>query len=64
MAFRVGFDVGGMPDNGKVGLVSMRERLRMVAGECDVQSQPGAGTRVNARAPFDTIQMSDVRGRA
>jgi len=35
-----------------VGLVAMRERIRMVDGACDVQSRPGAGTRVIARVPL------------
>jgi len=54
----VGFDVDGMPDSDKVGLVSMRERLRMVAGECEIQSKPGAGTCVMARAPLHAVQVS------
>lgn len=54
----VGFDVDEIADSDKVGLVSMRERLRMVAGECDIQSKPGAGTCVNARAPLHGIQVS------
>jgi signal transduction histidine kinase len=47
----VGFDAEGMADSDKVGLVSMRERIRMVDGNCDIQSRSGGGTRVSARVP-------------
>jgi PAS domain S-box-containing protein len=35
-----------------VGLVSMRERLRMVEGDLTIQSRPGHGTTVIARVPI------------
>ena len=54
----VGFDAEAMPDSEKVGLVSMRERLRMVDGDCDIRSQPGVGTRVRARVPLRAPQWS------
>jgi signal transduction histidine kinase len=34
-----------------IGLISMRERLRLVNGELSVQSEPGRGTTVLARVP-------------
>ena len=35
-----------------VGLVAIRERLRIVGGTCAFASQPGAGTRILARVPL------------
>ena len=37
------------------GLASMRERLALVSGELTIDSQPGGGTRVCARAPMSTL---------
>jgi signal transduction histidine kinase len=47
-----GFDV---PDSsrlvgeGRFGLVSMQERVRLAGGTCTIESKPGAGTTVRAR---------------
>jgi signal transduction histidine kinase len=35
-----------------LGLISMRERLQMVNGVLDIQTQPGAGTTISARVPL------------
>lgn len=35
-----------------LGFVSMRERARMLNGECTVQSQPGQGTTVHIKVPL------------
>jgi signal transduction histidine kinase len=35
-----------------LGLVSMRERIRLVGGDLDVLSEPGGGTIITARAPL------------
>ncbi len=37
------------------GLVSMRQRLDLVGGELTIESSPGCGTRVSARAPRSTL---------
>jgi signal transduction histidine kinase len=37
---------------GSLGLLSMRERVFLVAGNLDIQSTPGEGTRVCAWVPF------------
>jgi PAS domain S-box-containing protein len=47
-----GFDAEEVAGRGGLGLVSMRERLRLVEGELTIVSQPGAGTRIEARVPF------------
>lgn len=49
----VGFDVNEYDGRrGSLGLLSMRERVSLVAGTLDIQSTPGEGTRVCAWVPF------------
>jgi PAS domain S-box-containing protein len=47
----VGFDLQAVMKDHAVGLIAMRERLRLVAGQFAVESHPGGGTRISARAP-------------
>ncbi len=50
----VGFDPARMrpdADHG-LGLVGMRERVAMIGGDLEVNSQPGTGTRITARIPW------------
>jgi signal transduction histidine kinase len=49
----VGFDLQRSVPGGGVGLVAIRERLKLVNGECVIVSRPGEGTRVEAWVPFD-----------
>jgi two-component system sensor histidine kinase DegS len=50
-----GFDVAvagaTRPGRERYGLLSMRERARLLDGTCVVESEPGAGTRVVLRIP-------------
>jgi signal transduction histidine kinase len=50
-----GFDPARLPAGGgpgeRVGLSGMRERCALLGGQCEVQSQPGAGTRIVAEVP-------------
>ena len=48
----VGFDRAAVRQKGTLGLVSMRERARLVQGELLVKSGPGEGTTVEVRAPI------------
>jgi signal transduction histidine kinase len=45
----VGFDPEAAMRAGAVGLVGIRERLRLVGGRVTFESRPGAGARVHAR---------------
>ena len=45
-----GFDPGSRTGNG-LGLEGMAERARLVGGELDVRSAPGAGTEITMRVP-------------
>jgi PAS domain S-box-containing protein len=48
----VGFDAALKRASAGIGLVSMRERLRLVRGALSVQSAPGAGTEIRATVPL------------
>ncbi len=53
----VGFDLGAVDVNGGLGLVSMRERLRLVRGTLVIDSDPSAGTRIEVHVPLNvTVQ--------
>ena len=50
---------GFLPENadGKgLGLVSMRERARLIGGTCSVHTEPGVGTKVDVRVPMTEEQ--------
>jgi signal transduction histidine kinase len=50
----VGFDPSAPPVDGErhgLGLLGMRERMRMIGGELTIRSAPGEGTTVIAKAP-------------
>jgi signal transduction histidine kinase len=49
----VGFDSKAIVKESRgLGLVSMRERLKLVNGELFIESEPGRGTTIHARVPF------------
>ena len=48
----IGFDWQDAINRRGLGLISMRERLRLVNGELSIESQPGRGTTVLARVPL------------
>jgi signal transduction histidine kinase len=48
----VGFDAQCAVPSGGVGLVAIRERLKLVNGDSVIASRPGEGTRVEARVPL------------
>jgi len=50
----VGFDPRSNKGKGGLGLVSMEERIRLVAGKLWIKSNPGLGTSIIASAPFKT----------
>src|SRR5580704_13668297 len=55
-----GFDFEGAMQGRGLGLISMKERLKLVNGELTIDSQHKSGTTVHARVPFtqrsDTVQ--------
>ena len=50
----VGFDTEATVQGQGLGLISMRERLRLVNGDLTIESQPRGGTRIHARVPFNS----------
>jgi PAS domain S-box-containing protein len=48
----VGFDPALKRDRLSLGLASMRERMRLLGGELDIDSAPGGGTTILAWIPF------------
>jgi PAS domain S-box-containing protein len=51
----VGFDVAGAWGKG-LGLISMSERLDAIGGKLNLESEPGAGTRLHVTVPAAVIQ--------
>ena len=49
----VGFDQQDAINRRGIGLISMRERLRLVCGEFSIESKPGCGTTIRARVPVN-----------
>ncbi len=54
----VGFDPHDAINRHGLGLISMRERMQLVGGQISIQSQPGSGTTIHARAPFSSVSDS------
>ncbi|MND00365.1 Oxygen sensor histidine kinase NreB [compost metagenome] len=48
----VSFDPGAEHHMGGLGLISMRERARLVRGHLALTSKPGHGTRVDVHVPL------------
>jgi signal transduction histidine kinase len=51
-----GFNLEDALDNGGMGLVNMRERMEQMEGELGIQSEPGAGTRIEASLPMEKVK--------
>ena len=47
----VGFDTTTPRKPSSLGLAGLRERASLALGRIDIDSRPGAGTRVHARIP-------------
>jgi PAS domain S-box-containing protein len=48
----IGFDVEQSRLAAGLGLISMRERMRLAGGVFEIWSEPGSGTKITCRAPF------------
>ena len=48
----IGFDQQVAIGHSGIGLISMRERLKLVDGEFSINSKPGVGTTIRARVPI------------
>ena len=47
-----GFDPGRIP-KGHYGLIGLNERVRLLNGKLQLQSNPGAGTRIQVVIPLE-----------
>jgi signal transduction histidine kinase len=47
---------------GGLGLISMRERLRLIGGDLDVESEPSRGTRIYVRVPVGNGGAQEKNG--
>jgi PAS domain S-box-containing protein len=60
----IGFERGKLHDSAGLGLISMRERMQLINGEITVESQPGGGTRIHAKAPVsDALRPTSFIGK-
>jgi signal transduction histidine kinase len=48
----IGFVAEQLPPAEGLGLMSMRERMRMIGGAFEIRSQPGQGTQIKCQAPL------------
>ena len=48
-----GFDVDAAKESRGLGLISMQERIRLVNGTISIESNPGSGTKIHVRVPFE-----------
>lgn len=53
-----GFDMSAAMQGAGLGLLSMRERARLVGGEITIDSRPMHGTKIHVRLPFDAVTES------
>jgi PAS domain S-box-containing protein len=55
----IGFDPGKQDRRPSLGLASMRERVRLLGGEVDIESAPGCGTTILAWVPLNAEELKD-----
>lgn len=51
-----GFDLQKVLKKHGIGLISMRERVRLVNGKISIQSKPNGGTTIDVEVPLETAQ--------
>jgi signal transduction histidine kinase len=51
----VGFDTASQQGTAALGLISMRERVRLVGGQLSIESEPSRGTRILVHVPVTSI---------
>jgi signal transduction histidine kinase len=55
-----GFDLKTAMKERGLGIVSMRERVKLVGGELSIDSQPSGGTTIHARVPMSLRTSADT----
>jgi signal transduction histidine kinase len=59
-----GFDINSSTARKGLGLLSMRERLRLVGGALTIRSAPGSGTQIDVLVPVRASQELAVTASA
>jgi len=59
----VGFKTSEALRGRGLGLTSMKERIKLVAGELRIDSQPGKGTTIHVRVPLVSATMSAIAAK-
>jgi len=54
----IGFETSNVLTGRGLGLTSMKERIKLVAGELRIESQPGKGTTIHVRVPIVSGTMA------
>jgi PAS domain S-box-containing protein len=54
-----GFDIEAVKQSGGLGLISMRERVRLGHGTIAIESKPMAGTTIHVCVPFGSEQLPE-----
>lgn len=57
-----GFDLEQALQGAGLGLISMRERVRLTGGTITIDSGPNHGTRIHARVPMPSEQRQQIAG--
>jgi signal transduction histidine kinase len=57
----VGFDLETAAAKGRLGLVSIRERVRLAGGSVSIQSKPGQGSRIEVSIPVNRVALAAHR---
>src|SRR5258708_20267675 len=60
----LGFNSDRVQEKAGLGLVSMRERLRLVGGQLSITSEPFHGTQVCAQVPLTDRSVPEENGSA
>jgi signal transduction histidine kinase len=55
-----GFDMAAIGHQAGLGLVGMRERVRLVHGQIAFQSAPGNGTRIEVTVPISLSETASA----
>lgn len=58
----VGFDMDTARTRGGLGLISMRERVRLANGTISIDSKPMAGTSIHVHVPLELEHVSEEAG--
>ena len=55
----IGFDVSSVKDSARLGLLGMQERVELLDGHFNLESSPGAGTRIDIEIPLPADESSN-----